>query len=281
MVRQSYPLMLNHLFAVIFFQIDVPLLRQINGEAVVGWYNSAYKWVNAFNVIPSFFTFALFPIISRQVQSSVEDVRRTFRMSVKLLVLVALPLAALTSFAADGLIGVLGGRDFLPDGAIALRIVIWSIPFGWINSVTNYVLIALGQERMQTRAFVLGVAFNLLANLLFLPAFSYVAAAAITILSEIVLLAIFNYYLRPRMEPVGWLRLLGRPAAAGLIMVVLMALAWLLHPVASLVVGLFAYPGALYALRVFGEEERRIVESLMPQRLMVRLQPALERWQRR
>ena len=30
-------------------------------------------------------------------------------------------------------------REFLPDGAIALRIIMWSIPFGWLNSVTNYV----------------------------------------------------------------------------------------------------------------------------------------------
>ena len=56
MLSSSYPLMLNHLFAVIFFQIDVPMMNQINGDTVVGWYNSAYKWVNAFNVIPSFFT---------------------------------------------------------------------------------------------------------------------------------------------------------------------------------------------------------------------------------
>ncbi|MGD2078263.1 MAG: oligosaccharide flippase family protein, partial [Chloroflexota bacterium] len=81
MLVLSYPLMLNHLFAVIFFQIDVPMMRQINGEEAVGWYNSAYKWVNAFNVIPSFFTFALFPVISRQIQSAESDARRTFRMS--------------------------------------------------------------------------------------------------------------------------------------------------------------------------------------------------------
>jgi O-antigen/teichoic acid export membrane protein len=267
MVRLSYPLMLNHFFAVIFFQIDVPLLQQFNGEAVVGWYNSAYKWVNAANVIPSFFTFALFPIISRQAQSSAEEVRRTFRISLKLLVLVALPIAAGISIIAEPLIGVLGGAEFLPHGAIALRIVIWSIPFGWINSVTNYVLIALGRERVQTRAFLLGVAFNLVANLLFLPRYSYVAAAIITILSEIVLLVIFNHYLRPKMAAVGWLGLLWRPALAGAIMVGLMAVAWLLYPPLSLVAGLVAYPAALYGLRVFGDEERQIVNALLPARM--------------
>jgi O-antigen/teichoic acid export membrane protein len=274
MLVRSYPLMLNHLFAVIFFQIDVPLLQQFNGDAVVGWYNSAYKWVNALNVIPSFFTFALFPVISRQVYSSLDDARRTFRMSVKLLILVALPLAALTTFAADALIGILGGPEFLPHGATALRIVIWSIPFGWINSVTNYVLIALGQERVQTRAFLFGVAFNLIANLIFLPRYSYVAAAVITILSEVVLLLIFNYFLQPKLPGVRWFNLLWRPIAVTLVTLFAMWLGWQLHPLLAFAAGMVVYPAGLWLLRVFGHEERRIVQSILPASVAARLKLA-------
>ncbi|MEW5989391.1 MAG: flippase, partial [Chloroflexota bacterium] len=269
MIGRSYPLMLNHLFAVIFFQIDVPLLRQFNGETVVGWYNSAYKWVNAINVIPSFFTFALFPVISRQVQSSLDDARRTFRMAIKVMILVALPVAAVTTLLSPLLIRVLGGPAFLPEGAIALQIVIWSIPFGWLNSVTNYVLIALGQERMQTRAFLIGVAFNVTANLIFLPRYSYVAAAVITILSEVVLLVVFDYYLRQRMPDVQWRRIVARPAAVTVSTVAAMGLGYLVHPLLALALALVTYPAGLWLLRVFGEEERRIVLALLPARLRV------------
>jgi O-antigen/teichoic acid export membrane protein len=271
MVSDSFPLMLNHLLASIFFFVDVPLMQRINGDKAVGWYNSAYKWINAINVIPSFFTFALFPVISRQVQSDLDGARRTFRMSVKLLVLIALPVAALTTFLAPLLIGVLGGSEFLPDGAIALQIVIWSIPIGWINSVTNYVLIALGQERVQVRAFIIAVAINIAANLLLLPAFSYVAAAAITILSEVVLLAVFNLYLRRSMADVHWFRLLWRPAAITGAMVLAMWLGAQVHLAVSVVVGLAIYPLGLWLLRVFGSEERLILASLLPAPLAERL----------
>jgi O-antigen/teichoic acid export membrane protein len=271
MLVDSYPLMLNHLFATIFFFVDVPLMRQINGEEAVGWYNSAYKWVNALNVIPSFFTFALFPVISRQVRDDLDEARRTFRMSVKLMVLISLPIAAVTTLLAPLLIGILGGADYLPDGALALQIVIWSIPVGWINSVTNYVLIAVGQERVQIRAFIAGVAFNVAANLIFLPLFSYRAAAATTILSEVVLLGIFNVYLRQRMPEVGWLRLLWRPAAVTLAMVAFMALGATVHLGLGLALGLAVYPVGLWLMRVFGEEERRILQSLLPTSLAVRL----------
>lgn len=270
MLYLSYPLMLNHLFAVIFFQIDVPLMKQINGDEVVGWYNSAYKWVLAFNVIPSFFTIALFPVISRQVHSSLTDARRTFRMAIKLMLLIAFPLAAIVTLLAPVMIGILGGRQFLPDGAIALRIVIWSIPIGWMNSVTNYMLISLNREKMLTRAFIIGVAFNLIANLIFLPRYSYVAASVITILSEIVLLALFTYFLRPVMPRVGWFNLLKRPLAITAAMVIAMILGNQVSMILALALGILVYPLGLWILRVFGEQERQIIASLLPDSLASR-----------
>ncbi|MFW6097847.1 MAG: oligosaccharide flippase family protein, partial [Chloroflexota bacterium] len=242
MLVDSYPLMLNHLFATIFFFVDVPLMQQINGDEAVGWYNSAYKWVNALNVIPSFFTFALFPVISRQIRDNLREARRTFRLSIKLMALISLPVAAVTTLLAPTLIGVLGGAEYLPDGAVALQIIIWSIPVGWINSVTNYVLIALGQERVQVRAFFIAVAFNVVTNLIFLPLFSYRAAAVTTILSEVLLLLIFNMYLRERMPAIGWGRLLWRPLAVTLIMIVLMALGATVHPALGLLLGIAFFP---------------------------------------
>ena len=271
MVRASYPLMINHLLATVFFRIDVLMLQQINGDRVVGWYNSAYKWVDAFNIIPSFFTFALFPIISRQVKASIDDARRTFRLSIKLLTLIALPLAAATMLAAPLLIGVLGGAEFLPDGAITLQIVIWSIPIGWINSVTNYVLVALGQERVMGRAFLIGVLFNVVTNALLLPRFSYVAAAATTIASEIVLLIVFNYYLRPKMPGVNWWGLLARPLLLGLGLVAVMVAAAQIHWVLGLLAGPPAYVAGVTLLRLLGEEERHVLREILPVRAAQRL----------
>jgi len=271
MLGLSYPLMLNHLLATVFFFVDVPLMRQINGEEAVGWYNTAYKWVNAINVIPSFFTFALFPVISRQIEDDLADARRTFRMSIKLMALIALPIAAVTTLLAHTLISVLGGAEFLPHGAIALQIIIWSIPIGWINSVTNYVLIALGQERVQVRAFFIGVTFNVVANLIFLPLFSYRAAATITILSEIVLLAVFNLYLQRRMPNVGWFQLLWRPAAVTAVMGLVMGLGAQIHVVAGLLLGAPIYPVGLWLLGAFGEEEKRILQAILPEQIAARL----------
>ncbi len=273
MVRLGFPLMLIHLLQTVFISVDVYLLRTMlhNGEEVVGWYSSAYKWFNALQIVPSFFTLALFPIISREIERSMEAARRMYQMALKIMLLLALPTAAITTFLAYPLVQLLGGDEFLPHGAIALQIVIWSIPIGWLNSVTNYVLIALGLERMQPRAFALAVGFNIVANALFIPRYSYVAASVTTVLSEVVLLLVFDYYLRQKMAGLEWRRLVIRPFLAAAIMVGLMVLCYPINEWLAAVVGGAAYLIGLWVFRVIGDDEKQILRAILPNAIARRL----------
>jgi O-antigen/teichoic acid export membrane protein len=262
MLRESFPLMLNHLLATLFFKVDVPMLQAMQGPTVVGWYSTAYKWIDALNIIPAYSTMALFPVMSRQAVEDKDALMRSTRFAIKFLVMVALPIAVMTTFLAPFLMLVLGGQSYLPHAAIALQIMIWSIPFGWINSVVNYILIALGQQSKLTRAFVVGLSFNIIANLILIPYFSYVAAAAVTIMSELVEGFVFMIYLERSLGSIRWIRLLWRLFAAAGAMFVLMGLAWAWHPVAGVIVGPIVYLGALVALKAIGPEERRVLERL-------------------
>ncbi len=196
MISLSWPLMINHLLATVFFKIDIVLMEAINGNTVVGQYSTAYKWLDALNIIPAFLTMALLPIMARQAHEDRTGLKRNYLLAVKLLVMIALPVAVVTTFIAEPLVRVLGGEEYLPAGGIALQLMIWSIPIGWINSVTNYVIVALDRQRTLTLAFAAGVLFNLITNLIFLPAFSYRAAAIITIFSEGVLFIAFYRIIR-------------------------------------------------------------------------------------
>ncbi|MCZ7670062.1 MAG: hypothetical protein M5U34_24250 [Chloroflexi bacterium] len=93
-------MMLIHMLQTIFISSDVYLLRVMlpNGEEVVGWFNSAYKWFNALQIVPSFFTLALFPIISREIKRSLAAAQRMYMLSLKLMLLLALPIAAAITF---------------------------------------------------------------------------------------------------------------------------------------------------------------------------------------
>ncbi|MFN2276736.1 MAG: polysaccharide biosynthesis C-terminal domain-containing protein, partial [Candidatus Promineifilaceae bacterium] len=143
--------------------------------------------------------------------------------------------------------------------------------FGWLNSVTNYVLIALGLEGLQPRAFAVAVGFNIVANVIFIPRYSYVAASVTTILSEIVLMVVFAYFLRRRMEGVDWLELMWRPWLVTLVMVAAMLAVSQVHLLLALLLGLVLYPAGLLALRVIGDEEKQVLADILPGSLSARL----------
>ena len=264
MVGLSWPLMLNNLLSVFFFKIDVALLEAMRGNTVVGLYSVAYKFMDALNVIPASFTIAVFPIMSRYAASAKDSLLRAYLLSIRLLVILALPIAAITTVLAEPLVYLLGGSQYLPHSRIALQLMIWSIPVGFINSVTHYVLISLNQQRFLTKAFALGLAFTIAANLAFIPAYSYRASALIHLFSEMVLLSCFYYSLRKHLAPIPWARLLWRPALATALMVGLM---WWLRPMGLLLtvpLGSLAYIGALILLGAFGKEETRLLKELLP-----------------
>ncbi len=271
MLRESWPLMINHLLATLFFKVDVTLLKPIRGDVEVGWYSTAYKFIEAYNIIPSFFTFALFPVMSRQADEDRPALVRSYQLAVKLLVTVALPVAVVTTFLSPALIGLLAGDDYLPHGAIALTLMVWSIPVGWINSVTNYVLIAIGQQRALTRAFIIGLTFNVVANLIFLPIYGYAAAAVITILSEIVEGLPFYITLRRTLAPIRWFSILWRPALSAAAMFGVTWAGWQVHPLLGLALGGLVYIGLILGLRAFDGDERAQLISVLPLRVRERL----------
>ena len=85
LVRHALPLMLNSLLATAFIQIDILILQALQGTAVVGHYNAAYKFLNAMNVLPAAVVLAAFPLMARAAGDADELARwftRTWRVLV-------------------------------------------------------------------------------------------------------------------------------------------------------------------------------------------------------
>ncbi len=272
MMGESLPLMLNHLLATIFFRIDVFILKPTWGDENVGYYNAAYKYIDGINVIPQYFTLAIFPLMSRFAATSRESLIRAYKLSLRLLLMLAIPIAVGTPFVAYELILFLAGESFLPDSMIVLQLLIWFLPFSFVNQVTQYVLIAINQQRHLTRAFVIGVLFNLIANLIFIPLYGYRAAAVTTILSEWALLIPFYLLVRRNLCAVPWFDIVWRPAAAGAIMGGVLWFAGDLNFLLTVAVGAVTYVIALVLVGGLRQQDMEVIWRAVPlERLRKRL----------
>ncbi len=273
MLGTSYPLMINDLLQRAFNRVDVLMLQPLKGDLAVGWYTTSYKYLDGLNILPSTFTIALFPVLSRYAAGAPDALMKAYLKSLKYLVMLSLPLMVLSFVYADFIIEVFGGSAYLPESAVALRLIIGFLPLSFINNVTHYVLIAVNQQRYLTKAFIVGALFNIGANLIFIPLFSYRASAVITILSELVLLIPFYIGIRRHVGRVDWLSLLWRPVLAAVTMslVVGWLAGWLGFSGWSFLLviplSLLAYLLTLVVTRAFNADDREMMRLLVPKRL--------------
>jgi O-antigen/teichoic acid export membrane protein len=149
---------------------------------------------------------------------------------------------------------------------VALQILIWFLPFSFVNGVTQYLLIAINQQRFITLSFMIAALFNFGGNLVLIPTLGYVGAAITTVASELVLMAPFWYCVRQHIPPVPVLSLAWRPAAAAAAMGLEV---WLLmdwNIIAAIVLAVPVYGAGLLLLGSFDKSERAMIGSMLPGR---------------
>ncbi len=266
LLNLSYPLMLNYLLNSVFYRVDSLMLKPMAGNASLGWYSTAYKFIDGLGIISSSFTLALFPLLSQFAQSAKESLARAFSLALKLLLMVSLPISVGTTLIAHEIILLFAGPDFLPHSALALQVLIWFLPFSFLNGVTQYLLIAINQQRFITFSFLLATAFNLVANLLLIPTLGYLGAAITTVVSEWILMIPFWYCVRRHLPPIPVVQLAWRPVLASAIMGLEV---WALRDWSLPLAVLLApplYGAALLALRSFDQKELELLAGILPGR---------------
>ena len=264
MLWESYPLMLNHLLATVFWRIDILILTAIVGDFGVGLYSASYKYIDGLNIIPSYFTLAIFPVMSRFASDSPDSLARTHRLSLRLLTMLAIPIMVFVFFTAEPLILILGGFDYVPGSVLPLQLLVLSIPIGFMNSVTHYVLIAVNRQRFLTWAFVGGVIFNTVANFILIPRLGVPAAAITTILSEFALFFPFIWAVHRYIAPIPWVDVLWRQSLAGAVMAGVFILVGPFSLLLAIFLATGAYLAALLATGAHKMEDMEAVLGLIP-----------------
>jgi O-antigen/teichoic acid export membrane protein len=266
-LRESWPLFINQLLQGLFFKIDGMLLLPLAGAAAGGTYAAAYKVSEGAGIVSSTFTLALFPRLSRSGDPAADPGRAladAYRLPLRLLLQVGFPLAAGIALLSEPIVATVAGRDYLPESAIALSILICYLPLSYANGLTQYVLIAAGRQRLLTAAFIAALVFNVAANLVLIPRFGYVGAAWVTVISEVILLVPFAAAAARVAPGVSLLREARTPILATLLMAPVVW--WLrdaIHPLAAIAAGTVVYPLALWSLGGIDAQQVRLLRQLI------------------
>jgi len=201
-VFNCWPLLVN-----LYDRFDVILLAKLVGERVAGIYAVPYRAFGMFQIFPYGIMGSSLPGLCAGEWN--ESRREEFHRLLGWLFAGAVFLVLVTLLFADQAVRLFLGPAYL-DSALAMKILIWAVVPAFLNNGMNTLLLARNRERVLMRTAGVCLAANLTANLLLIPRYSFVAAAVVTILTELLLFTQNVFLVRPFLGawpwPRGWFR---------------------------------------------------------------------------
>ncbi|MCR4305694.1 MAG: flippase [Candidatus Daviesbacteria bacterium] len=186
----SLPYGLLSVLGLLYFRVDAILLSYLKGNYETGIYGAAYRFLEAVIFIPTAFSMALFPVLSRFHDTSAKDINKLYFKSFKIMLVLGLVVVLGYLFILPGIIKIV-----LPQylsSITAIKILALSIPFMFIHVPAVSVLLSTDKYLKQVLGLsILALTFNVVANLIFIPRFGFIAASWVTVASEILSFIIF------------------------------------------------------------------------------------------
>ncbi len=248
------------ILVTLYVKLDQVLVFEFAGSRQAGLYGAAYRILDQIQFIPISVMTTLFPLIAAAYPQNRERVRALLQTVGEYLTMASLPALTFTLVTAHQIIRLLFGSAF-DEAAPALPILMGafvSISFGYLAG--NMVVILELQNRFFRYAAV-GLFINASLNVLLIPRYGFLAAAWITLATEVVVMSLT---MRSVLHQLAMTPRFGRLLRTLIAALAMGALTWLTQQAGVPLYGLVAvaalsYPALLLSLRVLTLTEMRAV----------------------
>jgi O-antigen/teichoic acid export membrane protein len=218
LTKRSLPYWAFGVFFMLYLWIDFVMLSLLTSDEVVGWYAVPTRLFQTLMFLPVAVATAWLPHFVRGFEESDETLKSAARQPIELVLLLSLPIAALTAALADPVIHLLYG-DAYAHSVPVMAILGLCIPAMYMNIMLSQVLIAMNRQATWTWVMAITTIINPLFNLVLIPLTQdqydngAIGAAISLLLTEIVVVAAGVWLIGRRVFDAGSVR----RAALGLI----------------------------------------------------------------
>jgi len=260
--RESLPYGMAIVLGTIYLKVDIILLSFLRPKQEIAIYGFPASMIEILLVFPIYFMNSTLPTLSRAFTISREKVSQVITHAFDFLSVMAIPMVIGGVILARPIINLIMNDQFLTGtvqgywGAdTAFQLLIIPCLFAFMNTLFSFILIASGHQAKLLKINAIGVIFNILTNLIFIPDFGFRAAAITTLLSEMIIISLTYRECKKHTHiPIHFKKLI-KITTAGVIMGAFISLSQNTIPILPLVGGgALIYFCALIPLRVFTPE---------------------------
>ncbi|MBI2653350.1 flippase [Candidatus Woesearchaeota archaeon] len=217
LLKKAAPFGLAFVFGSIYFFIGSVMLSKMKGDAEVAIYSVAYNTALAILFIPTVYTNAIYPVLSRYYHQSRKELNVLYERSFKYLYIIGLPISVGLYLLAGRVINFFYGKEYSAS-AIALQIIAWYLFIKFLNFLLGIILSSIDRQDKRMLGQGVTAVFNVALNLLLIPKFGFIGAALATFFTEIFLFLIYYWYVSRSLYFYNFVGVLFKPALASALM---------------------------------------------------------------
>ena len=189
LIKEALPLFGMTAATVIYANNDTLLIGRYFGNDQVGWYQTAFKILFAFQSV-NVINYAIFPRITVLFhENKKETVEKLIKLVIGLSFLGLIPLALLITWQRELIMRLIYGPSFVVS-AWVMSLLIWSGVINYFRVFVGNLLVIKKKQQVVFWSVLIGTLVDLTINYFLIPKVGFVQAGWSLIISELVILGV-------------------------------------------------------------------------------------------
>lgn len=194
---EAFPYGLAIVLSTMYFKIDVLLISFFRDQQEIAIYGYPSSIIELLAIFPVYFMNSVLPSLSKAFQENKKRAEVLASVSLNFLALITFPMVIGGLLLSRELMAFVMHEKFLTGNVpgyygadVAFQLLLLPAVFAFLNTLFNFLIIASGHQGKLLKINGIGVAFNIIANLIFIPSYGFLAAGIVTIFSEILIIVL-------------------------------------------------------------------------------------------
>ena len=188
--RYTWPLAVTVVLNLIYFKADTLILSGFKSPAEVGLYGAPYRVLEVLTTFPHMFMSLILPLFTAAwIAKNFTKLKNVLQHTFDFFSILTIGMIVGTWLISQPLMIMLAGEEFAGSGLI-LNILVVATAAIFFGTLFTYLVVALRLQKKMIKFFLIAALVGLIGYFVFIPKFSYWAAAYTTLAIE-VLIAVF------------------------------------------------------------------------------------------
>jgi len=181
---KSWPIALSIAFNLVYLRGDTIILSLFVSETQVGFYGASYKVLDVLTTLPIILAGLMMPLFTMAwAEKNIDKLKKYLQTSFDIASMVSIPIILGVQFIAAPVMILVAGNKFMPSGNI-LKILIIAVNMIFFGTIFGHFIVAINQQKLMLFGYLTTAILSLLGYCIFIPRFSSIGAAWVTVFSE-------------------------------------------------------------------------------------------------